>query len=199
MAAFVTSWRLLSVAPTRIVGLSWRHGRREVDCGTYSARRLMGSGMAYDARLVVQVAAAALGAAPARRLGAVAAACGVSRHTLVRACLKVGAGSARDLRDAVLHRRMHALMTAAPPETIKEISDRAGLLDAAVVRAMAEARRRRGPDGRCARRSVGGSRLRPIWAGCRGRDAAPGSTWGCLAWLTSRGRTCPLPAGAGGC
>jgi AraC-like DNA-binding protein len=82
--------------------------------------------MAYDARLVVQVAAAALVAAPARRLGAVAAACGVSRHTLVRACLKCGAGSARDLRDAVLHRRMHALMTAAPPKTIKEISDALG-------------------------------------------------------------------------
>jgi len=82
--------------------------------------------MAYDARFVVQSAAAALGAAPARRLGAVAAACGVSRRTLVRACLKVGAGSARDLRDAVLHRRMHALMTAAPPKTIKEISNALG-------------------------------------------------------------------------
>ena len=82
--------------------------------------------MAYDARLVVQVAAAALVAAPARRLAAVAAACGVSRRTLVRACLKVGAGSARDLRDAVLHRRMHALMTAAPPKTIKEISTALG-------------------------------------------------------------------------
>ena len=65
---------------------------------------------------------AALSIAPARRIGAVAAACGVSRHTLVRACLQCGAGSARDLRDAALHRRMHALMTAVPPKSIKEIS-----------------------------------------------------------------------------
>ncbi|MFO7694626.1 MAG: AraC family transcriptional regulator [Vicinamibacterales bacterium] len=79
--------------------------------------------MVYDAWLVVRAAAAALSTAPARRLGAVAAACGVSRYTLMRACLQCGAGSARDLRDAVLHRRMHALMTAVPPKSIKEISD----------------------------------------------------------------------------
>ena len=79
--------------------------------------------MAYDARLVVQAADTALVAAPARRLRAVAEACGVSRNTLMRACLQCGVGSVRGLRDAVLHRRMHALMTAVPPKSIKEISD----------------------------------------------------------------------------
>ena len=83
----------------------------------------MGSGMAYDARFVVQAAAAALGAAPARRIGAVAVACGVSRRTLMRECLQCGAGPARDLRAAAMRRRMDALMTAVPPKSIKEISD----------------------------------------------------------------------------
>ena len=82
--------------------------------------------MAYDARLVVQAAAAALGAAPARPVGAVAAACGVSRRTLMRACLQCGAGSARDLRAAAMHRVMEGLMTAVPPKSIKEISDAMG-------------------------------------------------------------------------
>ena len=82
--------------------------------------------MTYDGRLVVQAAAAALGAAPARPIGAVAAVCGVSRRMLMRAFLQCGARSARDLRAAAMHRRMEGLMTAVPPKSIKKISDAMG-------------------------------------------------------------------------
>jgi AraC-like DNA-binding protein len=82
--------------------------------------------MTYEALVVVRSALALMRVTPARPLMAVAAQCGVSRHTLGRAFRRWGPASAADVRDLLLHERMEALMTASPPKTIKEISDGLG-------------------------------------------------------------------------
>ncbi len=84
--------------------------------------------MTYEAFVVVRSALALMRMTPARPLMAVAAQCGVSRHTLGRAFRRWGQESAAEVRDLLLHERMEALMTALPPKTIKEISDLLGFM-----------------------------------------------------------------------
>lgn len=79
--------------------------------------------MTHDVRLLVHAATARLRAAPACSLTAVAAECGVSRHTLLRAFQRCGFVSVAEVRDRLTHERMNVLMTAVPPKSIKEISD----------------------------------------------------------------------------
>lgn len=82
--------------------------------------------MTYEIRLLVHTATARLRAAPACSLTAVAAECGVSRHTLLRAFQRCGFVSVAEVRDRLMHERMDVLMTAVPPKSIKEISDGLG-------------------------------------------------------------------------
>jgi len=82
--------------------------------------------MTYDVRLLVHATTTRLRAAPACSLTAVAADCGVSRHTLLRAFQRCGLASVAEVRDRLMHERMNVLMTAVPPKSIKEISDGLG-------------------------------------------------------------------------
>jgi AraC-like DNA-binding protein len=82
--------------------------------------------MTYDARLIVHATIEMMRAAPAHPLTTVAAKCGVSRHTLLRAFQRCGPDSAQNVRARLLHDRMERLMTAVPPKSIKEISDGLG-------------------------------------------------------------------------
>ena len=193
--------------------------------------------MTYDVRLLVHATTTRLRAAPACSLTAVAADCGVSRHTLLRAFQRCGLASVAEVRDRLMHERMNVLMTAVPPKSIKEISDGLGFAtpqsfarwvkreDGVVPRALRDALCRRieveaspthgagpppfAPHDRQPGTPLAGGARRPRRA-VRGRarhavaptkvtyDLATRSGRR-LAWLTSRGRTCPSPAAAGAC
>lgn len=85
-----------------------------------------GAPMTYDSTRLLQVALAEIRATPAKPLAAVAAACSVSRKTLVRAFTHGGVGRPSDVRKDVLQQALSTLMTAAPPLSIKDISVRLG-------------------------------------------------------------------------
>ncbi len=193
--------------------------------------------MTYDVRLLVHAATTRLRAAPACSVTAVAAECGVSRHTLLRAFRRCGLASVAEVRDRLMHERIDVLMTAVPPKTIKEVSDGLGFAtprsfarwvkreDGLVPRALREELCRRLNTEAVAERGVeaaaaplhdagpgtplagGARRERRALARRPSRPATPGTmtddraarTWRRPSWLTSRGRTCPLPADAASC
>jgi AraC-like DNA-binding protein len=136
--------------------------------------------MTYDVRLLVHAATTRLRAAPACSLTAVAAECGVSRHTLLRAFQRCGLASVAEVRDRLMHERMNALMTAVPPKSIKEISDGLGFAtprsfarwvkrqDGVVPRALRDALCRRLDLGQAPAHGAGASPLAP-------RDRQPGT------------------------